>query len=344
MCGAGLLVQPWGEDGRPANAGEDMAADWVTSRWLRAHDWNWERDMLPDLVEAGKARAKLVPSQFFYHACRMVRQMAEGLGHESGEIEYIAYDPVVDLILRAFDEPKPLAFVHRGSQSRAPHYATTVNRCIRELQKARLLVPEGEDDPIDCGAVFWTAKFLFSLMQLEEEFVPALEIVASIEPRRIVETGTCHGGSLFSWAQAAAPDARLVSIDLPMGPGGGGYTAEYAPRFTQFCAPDRHLTCILDDSTSATTVRRTRDALGGEPIDFLFIDGDHSYEGAIRDFELYSPMVRPGGLVMFHDIRRHTNPDAYGVHRLWNELKERYDHVEFVGSEGISLGIGVLTV
>ncbi|HIE95323.1 MAG TPA: DUF3631 domain-containing protein, partial [Acidobacteria bacterium] len=74
-----------------------MAADWVTSRWLRAHDWNWEQDMLPDLVEAGKARARLVPSQFFYHACRMVRQMAGGLGHESGEIEYIPYDPIPDL-------------------------------------------------------------------------------------------------------------------------------------------------------------------------------------------------------------------------------------------------------
>jgi|APSaa5957512622_1039677.scaffolds.fasta_scaffold106676_1 hypothetical protein len=47
---------------------------------------------------------------------------------------------------------------------------------------------------------------------------------------------------------------------------------------------------------------------------------------------------------MFHDIRHATNPESYGVHRLWNELSELRPGVEFVGSEGLSLGIGVLTV
>ena len=55
-------------------------------------------------------------------------------------------------------------------------------------------------------------------------------------------------------------------------------------------------------------------------------------------------MVRHGGLVMFHDIRHTENPERFGVHRLWHELRERHSSVEFVGSEGVSLGIGVLTV
>ena len=321
-----------------------MAADWVTSRWLRGHDWDWERDMPPDLAELGRRRTNLVPQRFFYHPCRMARRMGGELGNETGQVEYVAYDPIADLVLRTFEEPKSLAFVHRDSQLRGPQYTTTVNHWIRELQQARLLVPDGEDDAIDCAAVFWSARFLFGLMQLEEEFVPAMEMVADLAPRTAVEIGTCHGGSLFSWTQAAAPDARIVSIDLPAGPGGGGYTAEYAKRFQQFCAPGQQLTCIRADSTADDTVRRTRDALGGEPIDLLFIDGDHSYEGASRDFALYAPMVRHGGLVMFHDIRHTENPERFGVHRLWHELRERHSSVEFVGSEGVSLGIGVLTV
>ena len=63
-------------------------------------------------------------------------------------------------------------------------------------------------------------------------------------------------------------------------------------------------------------------------MDFLFIDGDHSYEGAKQDFENYSKLVRPGGLIALHDIQ----PDfatAYGVQtaswtggvpKLWQEL------------------------
>lgn len=39
-----------------------------------------------------------------------------------------------------------------------------------------------------------------------------------------------------------------------------------------------------------------------EPVGLLFIDGDHSPEGARRDFELWLPRVMAGGLVMCHDV------------------------------------------
>lgn len=40
-----------------------------------------------------------------------------------------------------------------------------------------------------------------------------------------------------------------------------------------------------------------------EPIRFLLIDADHSYEGVKRDFERWSPHVATGGLIVFHDYR-----------------------------------------
>lgn len=38
-------------------------------------------------------------------------------------------------------------------------------------------------------------------------------------------------------------------------------------------------------------------------IDLLFIDGDHRYESVLRDFRLWSPLVKPGGVIAFHDYR-----------------------------------------
>ena len=38
------------------------------------------------------------------------------------------------------------------------------------------------------------------------------------------------------------------------------------------------------------------------PIELLFIDGDHSYDGVRRDAELWLPRVMEGGTVMFHDV------------------------------------------
>jgi predicted O-methyltransferase YrrM len=37
------------------------------------------------------------------------------------------------------------------------------------------------------------------------------------------------------------------------------------------------------------------------PIDFIFIDGDHSYEGLRADWEAWSPLVAPDGIIALHD-------------------------------------------
>lgn len=43
---------------------------------------------------------------------------------------------------------------------------------------------------------------------------------------------------------------------------------------------------------------------GDESIDTLFIDGDHTYEGCLKDFIYWYPKVVPGGRIIFHDYGR----------------------------------------
>lgn len=45
-------------------------------------------------------------------------------------------------------------------------------------------------------------------------------------------------------------------------------------------------------------------------IDFLFIDGDHSYEDVLLDLESWVPKVRSGGLVAGHDIEGKWGPNV----------------------------------
>lgn len=66
-----------------------------------------------------------------------------------------------------------------------------------------------------------------------------------------------------------------------------------------------------------------------KPIDVLFIDGDHSYEGVKRDWELFSPFVRRFGTVVFHDTLWDIQPDDryaradMGVPRFVEELRSQ---------------------
>lgn len=39
----------------------------------------------------------------------------------------------------------------------------------------------------------------------------------------------------------------------------------------------------------------------GRPVDFIFIDGDHSYEGVMADLRGWVPLMREGGLIVGHD-------------------------------------------
>jgi len=183
--------------------------------------------------------------------------------------------------------------------------------------------------------------------QVYEEILGLAEIVANLKPRRVLEIGTAGGGTLFIWCRLASDDATVISVDLPGGPFGGGYPMWRAVLYRYFRKPQQKLHLIRGDSHDPRTLEKVEKILEGEELDFLFIDADHTYEGVRRDFEMYSPLVRRGGVVAFHDIvphdRAHDPYGQVGVPKFWNEIKSRYRHLEIVKdwSQGWA-GIGVL--
>ncbi len=73
---------------------------------------------------------------------------------------------------------------------------------------------------------------------------------------------------------------------------------------------------------------------------YVYLDGDHSYEGAKADFERFWPRVKAGGFLGLHDIyTKKAGGLQYGVSRLWNELKgvEGYNVMEMSGKCGLGL-------
>ncbi len=163
-------------------------------------------------------------------------------------------------------------------------------------------------------------------------------------PRRVIEIGTCHGGTLYLWCQAAAADATLVSIDLPGGEFGGGYRACRATLYQAFRGPRQTLHLVRADSHAEATAARVRELLGG-PADFLFIDGDHTYAGVRRDYELYAPLVGSDGWVALHDIAPRADAPEIEVWKFWAELKlADRQALEWLdpSPENRAIGIGLL--
>lgn len=72
-------------------------------------------------------------------------------------------------------------------------------------------------------------------------------------------------------------------------------------------------------------------------IDFLHIDADHHYEGAKLDWDLYSTLVAPNGVITLHDTVNYREP--CGVPRLVEEISrdDRYDVINFPISYGTAI-------
>ena len=166
--------------------------------------------------------------------------------------------------------------------------------------------------------------------QVRSEMLQFGNLLKELAPRRSLEIGTNYGGTLFLLCEVSSPEAKVISVDLPLGPFGGGYPARKIPIFRRFPKSGQELHLIRADSHLAETKRQVLQLLQDEKLDVVFIDADHTYEGVSRDFEMYGPLVRSGGMVAFHDIVTHKQGTPCEVERFWKEVKQKYRHREFV--------------
>jgi len=204
------------------------------------------------------------------------------------------------------------------------------------------------EDPKDAFD-FITKSYFGTLapIQIPQEFLSLLEIVKKKKPNVVMEIGTAKGGALFCFARMAADDATIVSVDLMDGELGGGFSAGYptwkVPIYQAFAKKGQTMSLVRQDSHSEETLGKVKGILDGKQVDFLFIDGDHTYEGVKKDFEMYSPLVRKGGVVAFHDVAPHASDESCGgVKYFWKEIKNYYPFREFIqdiNQEGCGVGV-----
>lgn len=187
-----------------------------------------------------------------------------------------------------------------------------------------------------------------SMSQKKLEIEQLANEVKNLNPKIVVEIGTRKGGTLFVWCRYTSAET-IISIDLPNGIHGGGYPEAKKKLYKHFLsdAKNRTLHLLQCDSHDLSTIEKLKELLEGRPIDFLFIDGDHTYNGVKSDFINYGELVRPGGIIAFHDIVEnltdHEDAQTIEVPKFWKELKMKYPYKELIQSKGqVNMGIGLV--
>ena len=153
-------------------------------------------------------------------------------------------------------------------------------------------------------------------MGFNDQFVVLENLIRKYDLRVGVELGVLFGFHAQHLVEAC-PQLFLYGVDAfrKLRPG-NGYDDVSQQWFDDTCSKTRG---YLEPTGRWELVRETTlDAARNfrRPIDFVFIDADHGYEGVRDDLEAWWPHVRPGGIVAGHDF---DQPEWPGVRKAVEE-------------------------
>lgn len=170
-----------------------------------------------------------------------------------------------------------------------------------------------------------TTYFHFPMIgQNRSEITEFVDILMNLKPKNIMEIGTQWGATFFIWCNIA--EGMKISMDMSDGIHGGLPKKICSDRNKSFYNSFMNSHMFEMDSHLPEAKSTIKALLRDDMLDFLFIDGDHTYEGVGLDFSMYKEFVRPGGIIAFHDINPMEFDPSCGVHKFWNKLSGYQKH------------------
>lgn len=139
-------------------------------------------------------------------------------------------------------------------------------------------------------------------------------IVRSNQPAVAVEIGSYIGASANFIAKALPPAGKLYCIDTWQNQANGEAERD---TYNEFKSNTQDWQAKIIEVRGFS--HEVADQIpAGTIVDFLFIDGDHSYESCLRDWMTYKRFLQKGSIVAFHDTMWHE-----GVTRAVSEIAPR---------------------
>jgi predicted O-methyltransferase YrrM len=146
---------------------------------------------------------------------------------------------------------------------------------------------------------------------------------AVTDAKRIVEIGIFEGVNTATFALNAPSDAKVYAID-PFFKGALGFNYGKFIAFSEWKKQGIQQKVVVVQGLSWDVHTQVPDEL-----DFVFVDGDHSYEGVKKDFDTYATKLKSGGIIALHDARLFSNgwtrPDWGPVELVNKHIRNSHD-------------------
>jgi len=151
------------------------------------------------------------------------------------------------------------------------------------------------------------------IIQFPQDIVAVQELIWSVQPDVIIETGVAHGGSLIlsaSILQLLGGDRFVIGIDVDI-------RRHNRERLEHHPLASR-LRLIEGSSTSPELVAQVRELVGETRKTMVFLDSNHTHDHVLKELELYSPFVRKGSYLVVFDTVIEQMPVGSFPNRDWD--------------------------
>lgn len=153
---------------------------------------------------------------------------------------------------------------------------------------------------------------------------PAIKRALAPECRLYFEIGVGFGGSLLNVLQDECPCDYIGLGDLRLyGKKRNRSHHKTKEELTKILAannPHGHRVTLIEGDSHDESIRKlVFETIGNRGVDLLLIDGDHSEDGTILDYEWYGPLVGKNGIIIFDDYKS----------KAWPEVTDAVDRLDF---------------
>jgi cephalosporin hydroxylase len=175
------------------------------------------------------------------------------------------------------------------------------------------------------------------IIQLPQDIVAMQELIWSVQPDLIIETGIAHGGSIIFYASmlelnaacGGPQDAEVLGVDIDI----RDHNREAIESHPMF----RRISMMQGSSTAPDIVEQVKAKAEGKQRVLVCLDSNHTHEHVLAELEAYAPLTSRGSYcvvmdTVVEDMRDDLFPDRpWGVGdnpktAVWEYLKA---HPEF---------------
>jgi cephalosporin hydroxylase len=149
----------------------------------------------------------------------------------------------------------------------------------------------------------WNQKYSYTftwlgrpIIQHPEDLIRLQEVIFTLRPDVIIETGVAHGGSLIFYAslfKAIGHQGRVVGIDIEIRPQNRKALEEHELA--------SYISLVEGDSTGPDVVKRARRFVRPDDKVMVILDSNHTKAHVTKELDAYAPLVSPGSYIVATD-------------------------------------------